>query len=57
MRFVRHEILTFGGADQAVNSGLPAFVLLLCLRQLHDVVSGIPERDERAPAGMRRSAP
>jgi hypothetical protein len=50
---VHHEVAAFRGADQAGHRRLPFLESLLGLRQFHDVVGGILERDELATAGQR----
>jgi hypothetical protein len=49
------EVPAFGGANQASNGCLPFNGPLLGLRQLHDVVGGILERDELITARQRKS--
>ena len=46
---MHHEVPALGGADQALNGGLPFVELLLDLRQFHDVVGGIAQSQQLAP--------
>jgi hypothetical protein len=50
---MHQEVATFGGADQATDRGLLLIEVLLSLRQLHDVVSRVFQRDELAAAWQR----
>jgi len=48
-----HMKSAFCCTDQAMDRGLPSFMVLPGLRQLHDVVGGVLERDELASARQR----
>jgi hypothetical protein len=45
---VHQDVATFGGADQTTDRGLPCLAVLLSLRQFHDVIGGILQRDKLA---------
>jgi hypothetical protein len=45
---MHQEVATFGGTDQAVDRRLPFRKVLFGLRQLHDVIGGILQRDKLA---------
>jgi hypothetical protein len=47
---VHQEVATFSGADQATDRGLPFLGVLLSLRQFHDVIGGVLQRDKLPPA-------
>ena len=50
---MHQEVAALGSTDQAPDRGLPNFMVLLGLRQLHDVGRGVLQRDELATAGKR----
>ena len=49
---MHQEVPALSGFDQDLAGGLPPFKILLGLRQLHDLVGSIFQRDQLALAGQ-----